>query len=68
MRNNKGMWLALSVALGPLGVALAKAGVIGANPATFFALGFMACLCLGGIAYGIAEGRRMAREGRRIEN
>ncbi|WP_255420050.1 MULTISPECIES: hypothetical protein [unclassified Novosphingobium] len=42
--------------------------MIGPNPATFFALGFLACLCLGGIAYGITEGRRTAREGRRIEN
>jgi len=68
MCNSKGIWLAVSVALGPLGIALAKAGMIGPNPATYFALGFLACLCLGGIAYGISEGRRTAREGRKIEN
>ena len=68
MGKNKAVWVALSVASAPIGVALTKTGVIGANPGTFFALGVLACLSVGGILYGLVDGPRTAREGRRIGN
>lgn len=49
-------WLGLVASLaGVSGVALGKAGVVGANPPTFFALGVLATISIGGIVYGLAR-------------
>ena len=57
----KRAWAALSILTGPLGVALGRLHIIGPNPGTFLALGVLATISLGGVAYGIHDGVRVAR-------
>ncbi|WP_206239340.1 hypothetical protein [Novosphingobium terrae] len=55
-------WSVLSAVLPPvLGVVLGEANVIGPNPQTFFGLGVLATISVGGIIYGVSEGLRSRR-------
>ena len=60
MTRTKRAWAAVASIAAPLGAALARFHLIGPNPGTFFALGVLATLSIGGIAYGVWEGRRVA--------
>jgi branched-subunit amino acid ABC-type transport system permease component len=68
MQSKKAAWAILPIVAGPVGVALARMHVIGPNPGTFFALGVLASLAIGGIEYGFIEGSRAARECEQIRN
>ena len=68
MQRKKAAWAILPIVAGSVGVALAKAHIIGSNPGTFFALGVLASLSVAGITYGFIEGPRIARDRRQIRN
>lgn len=68
MQRTKRGWATIAILAGPLGVSLARLHVIGPNPGTFFALGVLATLSVGGIVYGIKEGVRVARSRELIGN
>ena len=53
---------------GPVGVVIAKSHIFGPNPLTYFCLGVLATLTVGGTVYGVHEGRRIARTKSFISN
>jgi len=54
MSRKYSRWTGLIAILAPwTGIALAKAHVIGYNPQTFFGLGVLAAISVGGIIFGL---------------
>lgn len=62
MRDHRRWSLLISVLAPIAGIAMAKTNVIGANPQTFFGLGVLAAISVGGIVYGLVEGARKVRD------
>jgi hypothetical protein len=68
MKPRNQLWAVMAVLAPSAGMIVGRAHLIGPNPGTYFALGILATLSAVGIGYGVREGRRLARDGRRIEN
>ena len=65
MDRRKQGWAVVGALAAPIGILLGKLHAIGPNPGTFFALGVLATLAVGGIIHGLREGVRMARSNSR---
>lgn len=52
MKRTDRMWSLVSILAAPAGLLLEKSGWFAPNPGTYFALGFLAAVCLGGIVLG----------------
>jgi hypothetical protein len=61
MRDRGRLSLLIAVLAPAAGMAMAKANVVGANPQTFFGLGVLAAISVGGIVLGLIEGARKVR-------
>ena len=68
MRRPQTAWAIIAILCGPAGIAIGKLRLIAPTPGTFFALGVMATLCVGGVVFGIWDARRAAKSGRLINN
>lgn len=68
MSRSKRLWGLVAILAAPLGIIVGKSQLLTASPPVFAVLGMVGVLCLGGIAFGVREGQRAARDGRSLVN